>query len=164
MAGGVSVLAASVCDNICNSHAQKPRHFFNATARLGSGKTGIKARVRLTATTKASGVYGKRSVWGYGVREIIPASDKLVGHLSSRGGSSIVGSAAAALRWCSFSVHGRDNGNGNARTTRPASSRHRRAARMNTITRAIMDPAAFASFRGSLSYSDVFTTNIFAPG
>ena len=171
MAGGVSVAAASASASACVRSRvlsvvglEKPRQLFNATATLGGGgrtRTGMRAttqaRVRLTATTKASDVHGKRVAWGYGAVDAIPASGTRAGRFSSRGGLS-----TAALRWrCSFFV---DTWIGNAHThSHPGFSRRRRAARASTLTRAIMDPAAYASFRGSLSYTDVFTTNIFAP-
>lgn len=86
---------------------------------------------------------GKCAMWGSGVGE--------VGVLSSRG--VIGGGAAAALRWSCFGVDKDISRNA------PTGSSRRRV----TVTRAMMEPTTYAPTRDSLSYKDVFTTNIFAP-
>ena len=165
MAGGVSMVAASAATpprcgglrrNNKNVH-EKPRHAIRSKINVPLLTT--RARVRASApTTAASG--GGVSRCGSGKGGASLAGGTRARHLSSRGGVVVGGGGgAAALRWWSFNAV--DTGT-NARDG--CSRRRRRAARINTRTRAIMDPTTYAPSQGTLSYAEVFTTNIFAPG
>lgn len=171
MAGGVSMVAASagnqlgLCRNIfC---VEKGRDHATPAA-LRSKMYLTRARVRVSTTTRTTtttargietSVNAKYATWGCAVGATMGSGTR-VRHLSSRG--VIGGGPAVALRRRCFAVD--KHWGRNARPHPAGSSQRRRAARIITRTRAIMEPATYAPSRGSLSFSEVFTTNIFAPG